>query len=140
MADRLKFNDLLNSFGGPQLQRDIGAALFATADDVRAKSRRLITAGSVGGKGHVASSPGEPPNNDTGNLIATHETRLLEWNHAQVAVTAPYAAPLETGTSKMAARPFLGPATRASKPDMEKRVTAAIQQAARRAAASVGGR
>jgi len=140
MAPPLKFNKLLDSFAGPQLRRDVSAALFAAADDVRARSRRSITAGAVSGKNHVPSAPGEPPNNDTGNLIASHETRMPAWNHAQAAVTAPYAAPLETGTSRMAARPFLGPATRASRPDMQKRLTLAIQQAAKRAAASVGGR
>lgn len=140
MADRLKFNDLLNSFAGPQLRSGIATALFAGADDVRARSRRSITAGSVGGAQHVPSAPGQPPNNDTGNLIASHETRMVGWNHAQVAVTAPYAVALEMGTSKMAARPFLGPATRESDDQVQERVTKAIQQAARRALAAVGGK
>lgn len=140
MADKLKFNDLLQSFAGPQLRREVGAALFAGADDVRARSRRSITAGSVGGANHVPSAPGEPPNSDTQNLINSHETRQPAWNHSQVAVTADYAVPLEYGTSRMAARPFLGPATRDSKKQVQDRVTKAIQQAAKRAAASVGGR
>lgn len=174
MAAPLKFNRLLDSFAGPQLRRDVSAALFAAADDVRALSRYSITAGSVGGANHVPSAPGEPPNNDTGNLIASHETAMPAWNHAQVIVRAPYAVPLEEGSSRAAgvtsrsfagktttygpskakqgpvkvefgdssteARPFLGPATRASRKDFEKRLKLAIQQAAARAAASVGGR
>ena len=140
MAAPLKFNQLLDSFAGPQLRRDVSAALFAAADDVRARSRRSITAGSVGGINHVPSAPGEPPNNDIGNLIASHETAMPAWNHAQVIVRAPYAVPLEVGTSRMEPRPFLGPATRASRKDTTKRLTLAIQQAAARAAASVGGR
>lgn len=174
MAAPLKFNQLLDSFAGPQLRRDVSAALFAAADDVRARSRRSITAGSVSGAGHVPSKPGEPPNNDTGFLIASHETEMPAWNHSRVVVRAPYAVPLEEGSSRAAgvtsrsfagnitsygpsrakqgpvrvefgdssteARPFLGPATRASRKDVEKRLTLAIQQAAKRAAASVGGR
>lgn len=140
MADRLKFNDLLQSFAGPQLRRDLSAALYAGADDVRARSRRSITAGAISGINHVPSAPGEPPNNDTGGLIASHETRMIAWNHSQVAVWAGHAVPLESGTSRMAARPFLGPATRDSKKQVQDRVTNAIQQAARRAAVSVGGR
>ena len=76
MAAPLKFNQLLDSFAGPQLRRDVSAALFAAADDVRARSRRSITAGSVGGVNHVPSAPGEPPNNDTGFLVASHETAM----------------------------------------------------------------
>lgn len=140
MAAPLKFNQLLDSFAGPQLRRDVSSALFAAADDVRARSRRSITAGSVSGAGHVPSKPGEPPNNDTGFLIASHETEMPAWNHSRVVVRAPYAVPLEYGMSRMEPRPFLGPATRASEPDMTKRLTLAIQQAAARAAASVGGK
>ena len=140
MAAPLKFNQLLDSFAGPQLRRDVSQALYASADDVRARYRRLITSGAVGGVGHVASAPGQPPNNDTGFLISTAETRLPAWNHSQVVVTAPYAIPLEVGTSRMEPRPALGPATRAARKDTTKRLTAAIQQAAARAAASVGGR
>jgi hypothetical protein len=140
MATPLKFNQLLDSFAGPQLRRDVSKALYAGADDVRARYRRLITSGAVGGANHVPSAPGEPPNNDTGFLISTAEVRMPAWNHAQVAVTAPYAVPLEVGTSRIEPRPALGPATRAGEADTTKRLTLAIQQAARRAAASVGGR
>jgi hypothetical protein len=140
MAAPLKFNQLLDSFAGPQLRRDVSAALFAAADDVRARSRVSISTGGLYGDAHVPSAPGEPPNKDTGFLNDSHETRLPAWNHAQVAVTADYAVPLEYGTSRIEPRPFLGPATRASRKDATKRLTLAIQQAARRAAASVGGR
>lgn len=139
MASRFKFNELLESFAGPRLRKEISAALFAAADDVRARSRRSITDGSVSGINHVASAPGEPPNNDTGNLIASHETAMPEWNRALIVVSAPYAVPLEYGTSRMAARPFLGPATQASRNQLQYRLNAAIQQAARRAEASVKG-
>lgn len=143
----LKFNQLLDSFAGPRLKQDISVALYASAEDIRATARRSITSGSVGGAKHVASSPGEAPNNDTGFLAASNEyksqedalvpKRVKAWNHVQLAFTAPYAVDLEFGTSKMAARPFLGPAARISRSRMQKRLTAAIKQAATRAARGV---
>lgn len=133
----LKFTQLLDSFAGPRLKREISAALYVGADDVRARYRRKITEGSISGKQHVPSAPGEPPNNDTGNLISTAETALVDWNHAEVRVSAPYAVPLEMGTSRMAARPALGPATLESRAALTKRLNRAIQQAAARAAAGV---
>lgn len=46
----------------------IGAGLYEAADVVRAKAFQSISAGSVSGKGHKASKPGQPPNRDTGDL------------------------------------------------------------------------
>lgn len=135
MAARSKYVALLRGFGGPQLKKDIAKALYASADDVRARSRRSITAGSISGANHVPSAPGQPPNNDTGTLIASHEVRMVSWNRSRVSVTAPYAAALEFGTSRMAARPFLGVATRDSEDQFSRRVETAIKQAARRAEA-----
>lgn len=133
----LKFNQLLDSFAGPRLKKEISAALFVGADDVRARYRRKVTDGSISGVNHVPSAPGEPPNNDTGNLISSAETVLVDWNHAEVRVRAPYAVPLEMGTSRMAARPALGPATQESRNQITDRITKAVQAAARAAAASV---
>lgn len=133
----LKFNQLLESFAGPPLKKEISAALYVGADDVRARYRRKVTDGSISGANHVPSEPGQPPNNDTGFLISTAETAMVAWNHAQVRVGAPYAVPLEIGNSKMAARPALGPATQESRKQVQHRITTAIQAAARAAAAGV---
>lgn len=140
MAGRpLKFNQLLESFAGPRLKKEISAALYVGADDVRARYRRKVTDGSISGVNHVPSEPGQPPNNDTGFLISTAETAMVDWNHAQVRVGAPYAARLEYGDSKIAARPALGPATQESRKVMTDRLNRAIQSAARAAGVSVRG-
>ena len=135
MAATLNFVKLLRGVAGPQLRNDISKALYVSADDVRARSRRSITAGSISGANHVPSAPGQPPNNDTKGLIDSHEVIMASWNRSRVIVTAPYAVPLEFGTGRMAARPFLGVATRDSEDQFSRRVQTAIKQAARRAEA-----
>lgn len=65
-----------------------------------------------GARTHTASSPGNPPRVDTGNLINT--LRSEDRNGDSVAIiagagTEAYATYLEFGTTKMAARPFMGP-------------------------------
>lgn len=140
MADKSQFLEILSALQDSLFQKDVGKALYAAADDVRAESRRSITAGSISGANHVPSDPGDPPNNDTGHLIATHETELVKWDHARVVVSAEYAAALEFGNSRVLARPFLGPATRASASRMEKRLALGIRQAARRAGARYGAK
>lgn len=59
---------------------------------------------------HVASSPGNPPRNDTGTLSSRTRTeyeyeRLL----GRVVFSTNYAAALEYGTEKMEARPYARP-------------------------------
>lgn len=44
------------------------------ADMIRAEAFRSISAGSVSGKGHVPSQPGQAPNRDTGGLQEHIET------------------------------------------------------------------
>lgn len=80
------------------------------ADMIRAEAFRSISAGSISGKSHVPSAPGEPPNRDTGVLQAHIETANPEPLTATVTSSAPYAAALEYGTSRMAARPYMRPA------------------------------
>ena len=63
----------------------------------------------VGYKFHRASAPGESPATDTGKLVNSIRSRKgNEW--AMVYVSASYGGPLEFGTGRMAARPFLRPA------------------------------
>ena len=83
-------------------------ALRVIAQKIRADAKRSITAGSVSGKNHLPSKPGEPPNNDTGTLAAglVDETFPAQLR-AEVRAEAAYSSALEFGTSKMAARPFM---------------------------------
>lgn len=100
----------LRKLSGPDLTRLIDAVLYEGADGIKAEAQRSITAGSVSGKNHVPSAPGEPPNNDTGVLKGNISATLTGVHKAEVRSQAPYAAALEWGTSKMAARPYMRPA------------------------------
>jgi HK97 gp10 family phage protein len=62
-----------------------------------------------GKKFHIASSPGYPPNVDTGTLRATINHNPAGHLTYHITAGTNYAAYLEYGTTKMAARPFMGP-------------------------------
>jgi HK97 gp10 family phage protein len=101
----------VNRLAGPEMVRQVGAALFAAGSLIETEAARLITEGAVSGKGHVPSRPGEPPSADTHLLDRSIETNLVEPLRAEVSANAPYAVALEFGTSRVAARPFMAPAT-----------------------------
>lgn len=104
-------NTRLNSLLSDAAQRKIGKVVYKGADKVRVEARRLIADGATQGKGHTPAPPGAPPNWDTGHLannITTRKTGVME---ASTVSEAEYSDPLENGTSKMAARPFMSPAT-----------------------------
>lgn len=93
--------------------RQVAQALYSAGQLIELDAERSITAGSVSGAGHVPSLPGQPPNNDTGGLVRSIETRLNGTDLVTVTAggpSAPYAVHLEYGTSRMAARPFMRPA------------------------------
>ncbi len=71
------------------------------------------------GKFHIASSPGEAPAIDFGELLRSifFDVRPLEVEVGSFG-GAPYAEFLEEGTSKMEARPFLGPAVEEHEKDI----------------------
>lgn len=104
----------------------VGQALFAGGEEIKAHAQHLITENAVSGKGHVPSKPGEPPNEDTGGL--RNGIRAEQPAPLRVLVTsnAKHAVPLERGTSKMAARPYMGPAARAKRKAVVDRVTKVI--------------
>ena len=116
----------LKRISSPEATRQIGAALYAGADRIKAKAQYLITEGSVSGKNDVPSSPGEPPNNDTGVLKNNIEAVLKEPLVAEISSNAPYAAPLEFGSSKLAARPYMVPARDAERASVQELVTQAV--------------
>jgi HK97 gp10 family phage protein len=113
---------------GPEMVRQVGAALFAAGSLIETEAARLITEGSVSGKGHVPSSPGNPPSADTHLLDRSIETALVEPLKAEVSANAPYAAALEFGTSKMAARPYMGPATARKRKEAVGLIRAAVSK------------
>jgi HK97 gp10 family phage protein len=101
----------LQRIASEETVRNVGAALFAGGEEIRAEASHMITEGAVSGKNHVPSAPGEPPNEDTGVLRTNIETTQPAPLHVEVSSNAPYAVALEYGTSKMAARPYMQPAT-----------------------------
>lgn len=63
-----------------------------------------------GQKVHVASAPGKPPAPDTGRLRGSTQSEVFRTPDGAlgiVSVNAEYAAALELGTERMAARPFI---------------------------------
>jgi hypothetical protein len=102
-----------------QIARDLpdalDDALNATAHEALAEIVLSFGSGPAGrtytheGVSHVASSPGHPPNVDTGALRASmraEKTGSLEY---QVMDGVEYGVYLELGTERMAARPFVTP-------------------------------
>ena len=94
--------------------------VYVGADMIRAEAHRLISEGSVSGKGHVPSAPGQAPNRDTGHLQANLETTNPRPLVAEVRSNADYAAALEFGTSRMAERPYMRPARDAKEPEIQR--------------------
>lgn len=82
-----------------------GKGLIAAG--MRARNGRV----TVGYKVRRASAPGEAPAIDTGTLANSIQARKTGLGSAVVEVGAEYGTHLELGTRKMAARPFLKPAT-----------------------------
>lgn len=124
-ADRLK------RLRGPDMIRRVGAALYAAGNLIQVDAQLLISQGAVSGAGHVPSKPGEPPNFDSGVLSNNIETVQVEPLKVEVSSNAPYAAALEFGTSRMAERPYLRPATARKRKEAVQLVRRAVESALR---------
>lgn len=94
-----------------RVKNPVMKALYAAGEVIRADAAQSIIDGGIPSPNHIVSDPGQPPNRDTGNLDKSIDVRV---NPSRKSVTvlasAEYAAALEFGTSKIAARPFLRPA------------------------------
>jgi hypothetical protein len=122
----------LQRMGGREKVELVGKALFVGGEMIKAEASRLITEGAVSGAGHVASAPGEPPNEDTGQLRIGQEVLQLAPLRVEYSSSAPHAVPLERGTSKMAERPSVGPAVRRKREEIVALVEKAVGIAIRR--------
>lgn len=127
-------NQVKNSVRG-----SVDQLVFRVAHALRNEAVRLVQTGSRSGriyrrgrKTHQASAPGEPPKTDTGALV-----RSMRVDHrpgtgrASFVVGAEYAARLEFGTAKMAARPFVRPAienVKAKMPEFMRSVTVKVEK------------
>lgn len=93
-------------------------ALIRATESVRSEALTLILktakTGRIyrrGRRRHQASAPGEAPASDTGTLVGRIRTSYDSDNLVgTITASTAYAAPLEYGTARMAARPFLRPA------------------------------
>lgn len=119
----------LNRIASEETVRKVGAALLAGADAIRAEAFAMISEGAVSGKGHIASLPGEPPNRDFGVLQAHLEAVQTGPLSAEASSNAPYAVPLEFGSSKMEPRPSMGPAANRKRKEVVAGVRAAVNEA-----------
>lgn len=122
---------ILRAMTDPANRRLVEQALFVGASEIAVEAQLSINRGSVSGKGHVPSAPGDPPNRDTGVLSGNIEALQEGPLRAIASSNASYSQPLEFGTSKMAARPFMRPAAAKVKPMVQKLVAQAISKAIR---------
>jgi len=90
--------------------QQVARALYAAGQLIENDWERSITAGSISGKGHIPSLPGQPSNADTHHLDSNIQTRIGGPGLVLVESLAEYAAAQEFGTSRMAARPAGRPA------------------------------
>ena len=58
----------LRKLAGKNTERVVTAVLYEGADMIAAEAKRSISAGSISGKDHVASRPGEAPNPRYGRI------------------------------------------------------------------------
>lgn len=119
----------LRKLAGPETARLVGQALFAAGEMIQTEAQLSITRGAISGRGHVPSRPGEPPNQDTGVLASNIETTQPAPLRVRVSSNAPYSAPLEFGTSKMAPRPFMRPARDKMRHEAQRLVQQAMNRA-----------
>lgn len=125
----------LEAMRAPEAKRRIAKVLFWGAQQIQLEAQLSITAGSVSGKGHVASAPGEPPNRDTGALDSQIETTEDPGNlRAQVTSNAPHAGDMEFGNSRVEARPYMAPAAEKKREAIIERMGQTLRAIARKGA------
>lgn len=110
-VDTRRLNRILRSLPGNRR-----AAIDRIAKEIEGKAKASMGAEKHGetyyvqGKEHIASAPGEAPAIDTGNLVNSIRSEMLNDQTGIVFTNVEYAPYLEFGTSDMAPRPFLQPA------------------------------
>lgn len=117
----------LKRMTAPQAVARVGKALFKAGLVIQNEAQLSITRGSVTGKRHVASRPGQAPNADTRVLDKNIETVAVAPLRVTVSSNAPYAIPLELGSSKMAARPYMRPAVAKKRVEVTRYIAAVVK-------------
>ena len=120
-----------------RFESEATALVNRTAQNIRNTAVRSIQKRSPGGeeyekynprRTHVASSPGQPPNTDTGRLAGSIRAVMSGTPTAYVDALADYAAHLEFGTRNMAARPFMTPAVEAERDKYRKGINELVRR------------
>ena len=124
---------------GPKTLALLSRVVRKTASDIEADAKLSIQTGPKTGRvyelygprrTHQASAPGEAPATDIGNLVNGIHTKPISKLESHVISSADYSADLEYGTTKMAARPFMTPATENNREPFLRACKAAIRQGA----------
>ena len=115
---------------GREMDTAIANGVFLTANDIRTDAIKSIQEQSFGsyvqrsrqGGGtytHIAAAPGSAPNTDTGKLVSSIAVEM-DWDkrEAEVGSNLDYATWLELGTKKMDARPWLEPALKKNRDNL----------------------
>ena len=125
---------------GANADAELSKLVNATAQSVRTNAVRSIQKGPASGvvyelyqprRTHRASAPGQAPKTDTGRLASSVSVRKSGTMTAYVFTPVEYGAYLEFGTQKMAARPWLLPATEKQRAAWEKGLRDSADRAAR---------
>jgi HK97 gp10 family phage protein len=102
----------------------VNEKIFDSGEDLANIMKKSITTGSKSGnqyysngRRHQASSPGQSPANNTGELVKSISYKKTK-NGSETIIDAEYAGYLEYGTSKMRPRPFILPAIQKLKKDL----------------------
>lgn len=126
-----RFTSLLNTLPAAVV-REVEQSMYVAGEIIAVEAQVSITEGAVSGSGHVASKPGEAPNADTHYLADNIEVRQTSRLKVEIASTADYSAALEFGTSRMSERPFMRPAARKKRLQVNKLLSKAARRAVRK--------
>lgn len=120
--------DRLQRMASGSTKTEADRALYVAGTLIEIEAENSITAGSISGPGHIPSRPGEPPNADTRLLDTSIHTVVVGSGRVNVESSAPYAAALEFGTSKMEARPYMTPAAKKRGPEARRLIAEALRR------------
>lgn len=115
--------------------RMIQGVIDSSAQNIRNHAIRSIKNSPATGRtykrgniAHTASSAGNPPKTDTGNLVSSISASVGELE-AEIGAYANYSSHLEFGTKNMKARPFMFPALEQERKTFKNRMDRAMKSA-----------
>lgn len=116
----------LEAMAGPAMVAALGHVMFVGASAIAAEAKHSITEGSISGKGHIPSEPGQPPNADTRDLDSKIEAAQTGALTAEASSNSRHAVFMEIGTSRVAERPYMRPAAQKERAGILENVVAAV--------------